>query len=137
MSGIGSSWAVRLAIVALILALAFVVRAAWEHLDLGVYSAVDASSVANAQEFSEDTTTGSSTGFEDDSTTAQEDQYSNSSGFGEDTTRETTTVVTEQYSGQDALLEAGGPSAGPVPLMPDGECPEELPVKNNDACYAG
>ena len=34
------------------------------------------------------------------------------------------------------LLEAGGPTAGPVPLMPDGGCPEEYPVERAGACYA-
>ena len=36
------------------------------------------------------------------------------------------------------LLKAGGPQEGPVPLMPDGGCPREYPVKKSDnACYAG
>jgi hypothetical protein len=33
------------------------------------------------------------------------------------------------------LLEAGGPVAGPVPLMPDGSCPAAYPVKQAAACY--
>ncbi|MGH3087434.1 MAG: hypothetical protein ACRDSJ_08970 [Rubrobacteraceae bacterium] len=33
------------------------------------------------------------------------------------------------------LLDAGGPSSGPVPLMPDGECPKEFPVKKGAACH--
>jgi len=33
------------------------------------------------------------------------------------------------------LLEAGGPKSGPFPLMPDGTCPEEFPVKRGGACY--
>ena len=33
------------------------------------------------------------------------------------------------------LMDAGGPSAGPVPLMPGGGCPEEYPVRRHDACY--
>jgi hypothetical protein len=33
------------------------------------------------------------------------------------------------------LLEAGGPSSGPVPLMPDGGCPREFPTKRDGACY--
>jgi hypothetical protein len=32
------------------------------------------------------------------------------------------------------LLDAGGPTNGPVPLMPDGECPVEFPVKHNGLC---
>jgi hypothetical protein len=33
------------------------------------------------------------------------------------------------------LFNAGGPSSGPVPLMPDGKCPAEYPLKQNGACY--
>jgi cytoskeletal protein RodZ len=34
-----------------------------------------------------------------------------------------------------SLMEAGGPTAGPVPLMPGGGCPEEYPVRRQGACY--
>ena len=33
------------------------------------------------------------------------------------------------------LFESGGPQSGPLPLMPDGGCPKEFPVKTNGACY--
>ena len=33
------------------------------------------------------------------------------------------------------LMNAGGPTAGPVPTMPGGGCPEEFPVKHHGACY--
>jgi hypothetical protein len=33
------------------------------------------------------------------------------------------------------LMDAGGPAAGPVPLMPGSGCPEEYPVRRHDACY--
>ena len=33
------------------------------------------------------------------------------------------------------LLDAEGPSHGPLPLMSDGSCPREFPVKRGDACY--
>jgi hypothetical protein len=39
-------------------------------------------------------------------------------------------------SGDDDLFKAGGPKSGPVPLMPDGGCPSEYPVKRDGACYA-
>jgi hypothetical protein len=29
-----------------------------------------------------------------------------------------------------------GPTIGPVPLMPDGSCPEEFPVEQNGLCYS-
>ncbi len=40
---------------------------------------------------------------------------------------------TDQYN--DDLFNAGGPTNGPVPLMPDGSCPSVYPVKQNGACY--
>jgi hypothetical protein len=33
------------------------------------------------------------------------------------------------------LFEAGGSTYGPVPLMPDGACPKEYPVKRSAGCY--
>jgi hypothetical protein len=33
------------------------------------------------------------------------------------------------------LFEAGGPSSGPVPLMPSGSCPREFPTMRDGACY--
>ncbi len=34
------------------------------------------------------------------------------------------------------LLKAGGPAAGPVPVMPGGVCPKEFPMENRDGCYS-
>jgi hypothetical protein len=34
------------------------------------------------------------------------------------------------------LMNAGGSSRGPVPPMPNGSCPQELPVKRDGTCYA-
>src|SRR5215213_2573201 len=34
-----------------------------------------------------------------------------------------------------SLLEAGGPSSGPVPLMPGGGCHREFPTMRYGACY--
>ncbi len=33
------------------------------------------------------------------------------------------------------LLEAGGPTSGPLPLMPDGGCPREFPKMSDGLCY--
>ncbi len=33
------------------------------------------------------------------------------------------------------LLYAGGPSSGPLPLMPEGGCPREFPAMRDGACY--
>jgi len=37
--------------------------------------------------------------------------------------------------GDRNLLDAGGPTSGPMPLMPDGDCPPEFPTKHNGGCY--
>ena len=37
--------------------------------------------------------------------------------------------------GNRNLLEAGGPTSGPLPLMPDGGCPREFPTMRDGACY--
>ena len=37
--------------------------------------------------------------------------------------------------GNGNLLEAGGPTSGPVPLMPDGGCPREFPKMREGLCY--
>jgi len=37
--------------------------------------------------------------------------------------------------GNGNLLEAGGPTSGPVPLMPDGGCPRGFPTKREGLCY--
>ncbi len=34
------------------------------------------------------------------------------------------------------LMNAGGSTTGPVPMMPNGSCPRELPVKRDGACYS-
>ena len=34
------------------------------------------------------------------------------------------------------LFESGGPTSGPLPLMPNGGCPREFPVQRGKACYA-
>ena len=36
---------------------------------------------------------------------------------------------------QNNLFNSGGPTNGPVPLMPDGGCPVEFPVQHNGLCY--
>ncbi|MGH3086199.1 MAG: hypothetical protein ACRDSJ_02625 [Rubrobacteraceae bacterium] len=127
MSGLGSSWAVRLAAIALVLACGFVVRAGWEHFGFGVYDGIESAGVADAREFAQ------SDQYDNDDTSAGS-QYNSVSGGQRETTERT--VVEEQYDNKGSLLEAGGPSEGPVPLMPDGECPAEFPVNEGSGCYA-
>jgi hypothetical protein len=48
--------------------------------------------------------------------------------------RQTSLPKTGQ-SNKSRLLEAGGPTSGPVPVIPGGGCPEEYPVERSGACY--
>lgn len=134
MLGLSSSWAVRFAVVAMVLALGFTARAGWEYFGFGLYSGMDSVSVANAQEFAQGD---EDTDIEDTDARAADDQYDTSSGF-DDTTKQDRTVVpaAEQYEDKDdALLQAGGSSQGPVPFMPDGSCPVEFPIEKAGACH--
>jgi hypothetical protein len=36
----------------------------------------------------------------------------------------------------DTLLKAGGPNKGPLPLMPDGSCPTEYPLRQSNSCFS-
>jgi hypothetical protein len=36
---------------------------------------------------------------------------------------------------RSGTFNSGGPTNGPVPLMPDGKCPVEFPVKHDRLCY--
>jgi hypothetical protein len=42
---------------------------------------------------------------------------------------------TPEPQGDRNLLNAGGPTNGPAPLMPDGTCPPEFPTKHKNLCY--
>jgi hypothetical protein len=54
---------------------------------------------------------------------ATEDQYSSA-------------AATDQYQqGVGSLFDSGGPTSGAVPLMPGGSCPAEFPTELNGACY--
>jgi hypothetical protein len=33
------------------------------------------------------------------------------------------------------LIRSGGPEFGPVPLMPDGGCMQEYPIRRKGECY--
>jgi hypothetical protein len=35
------------------------------------------------------------------------------------------------------LMNAGGPTSGPMPTMPNGSCPREFPTVRDEACYLG
>jgi hypothetical protein len=74
------------------------------------------------------------------------DDYDYSASTTNTTTNSTTTQSTISPSspspsskprpqGDRYLLNAGGPTNGPAPLMPDGTCPPEFPTKHKNLCY--
>ncbi len=64
-------------------------------------------------------------GEEDQYSSDEEDQYGSLATSGS----------IDEYTSK-TLLEAGGPTAGPVPPMPGGSCPEEFPVEKDVGCYS-
>lgn len=124
---------VKVALIGMILACGFTGRVAWAYLDIG--PGPKKIEYANAAESRESTVlvaqADTSTGSTDDIDVTQDDaadsQYDDESGAGQD-----------QYSelaSESDLLQAGGPLDGPVPPMPNGECPIEFPVENSEGCY--
>jgi hypothetical protein len=100
-------------VVVLVFTAGFTSRLTWEQL-------MDPSTPAVAQ----DTTAPSPTTTADRSNAAQ-DQYDDNAAQDQ----------YQQDTGKGQLMDAGGPSSGPVPLMPDGSCPAEFPVRQDEACY--
>jgi hypothetical protein len=109
--------------------------ATWELADL------EMSTMTNPARAQEDTSAYETTAAQE--TTAE-------TTVGDTTTPETTSSSAEQTTARDPrggsgtraqsqqrrpLMNAGGPTAGPVPLMPGGGCPEEYPVRRHGACY--
>jgi hypothetical protein len=143
--------ALRIFIAALVLASGFTLRATWEQL-------ADPSTPAIAQEDQYDC---ASFGSQESAQAELERDMSDPSNLDPDangiacadydygtgtTTTTTTTAAQDQYGGaatdqyqQDLgngdLFSSGGPSSGPVPLMPGGGCPPQFPTEQDGACY--
>jgi hypothetical protein len=100
-------------VVVLVFAAGFTARLTWEQL-------MDPSTPAVAQD-----TTSPSPGTTTDESNAAQDQYDDNAARDQ----------YQQDTGKGQLMDAGGSSSGPVPLMPDGGCPAEFPVKQGEACY--
>jgi hypothetical protein len=47
----------------------------------------------------------------------------------------TTSATASAQPEATEMLDSGGPTTGPVPVMPDGRCPTEFPVERDGACY--
>jgi hypothetical protein len=103
-----------LTVVVLVFVVGFTARLSWEAL-------VHPSTPAAAQ----DTTTTMSPSTAPPTTT--------SPSLGSTTSSASASAAQNQYRGN--LMGSGGPKNGPVPLMPDGSCPTEFPMKHNGACH--
>jgi hypothetical protein len=140
--------ALRMLVVALVLASGFTLRVAWEQLtdpttpafaQEDQYDCASFGSQESAQaEYDRDPSDPSNLDADDDGIACEDYDYGGGGG-------ETTTAAgggggaaRDQYqqdTGKGQLMDAGGPSDGPVPLMPDGGCPPEFPVGGNGVCY--
>ena len=58
-----------------------------------------------------------------------------SANFGSASPRPSVDRGSQLLNRNGSLLEAGGPTSGPVPLMPNGGCPREFPTMRDGACY--
>jgi hypothetical protein len=118
----------------LVIATPLMLWATWEFADLQMSTLTNP---ARAQETtSTEETTAEQTTFEatvEDTTTPE-----TTSGSAEQTTarnpRGESGMRTKSQQ-RRPLMNAGGPTTGPVPLMPGGGCPEEYPVRRHKACY--
>jgi hypothetical protein len=141
----------RIAIVALVLVAGFTLRLSWEQLtgpgtpalaQADQYDCPSFGSQESAQaELERDPSDPSNLDPDDDGQACEDYDY----GTGTDSSTVDDTASQDQYSGTAPttqpdqqpvdLFNAGGPTHGPVPLMPDGSCPAEFPAKQDGACY--
>jgi hypothetical protein len=141
--------ALRLFIVALVLASGFTLRVAWEELanptspavaQEDQYDCASFGSQESAQAELERNPSDPSNLDPDNDGQACED-YDYGAGGGASTASATSDqydvgAASDQYQqGTGSLFDAGGPTSGAVPLMPDGSCPAEFPTEQNGACY--
>jgi hypothetical protein len=136
----------------LVLASGFTLRVAREQLtdpttpafaQEDQYDCASFGSQASAQaEYDRDPSDPSNLDDDDDGIACEDYDYG--AGGGETTTytaapqQDDAGAAQDQYqrdTGNGDLMNAGGPSSGPVPVMPDGGCPREFPVERNGACY--
>ena len=153
--------ALRLLIVALVLASGFTLRVAWEELanpttpafaQEDQYDCASFGSQESAQaELERNPDDPSNLDPDSDGQACEDYEY----GVDDGTTTTTTTssasasaavvdqyssasasaAVVDQYQGVGGLFDSGGTTGGAVPLMPGGGCPAEFPTEIDGACY--
>ncbi len=161
-----ASLPIKVGIIVLILACGFTARVGWSYAvggdDTGVIE-VSRAANAEAREVESSTEDRISSAASEDDGASEPSEDGNSSGDVEispsgsaggssagsssrsasaNDQYEDETGAANQYddgSGNgdsDDLMDAGGPTSGPVPAMPDGGCPVEYPVPQTTGCYA-
>jgi hypothetical protein len=147
--------ALRLLIVALVLASGVTLRVAWEELanpttpafaQTDQYDCASFGSQESAQAELERNPDDPSNLDSDQDGQACED-YDYGVDGGGSTSSATASATVDQYSSAAAtdqyeqgvaaasLFDSGGPASGAVPLMPGGSCPAEFPTELDGACY--
>jgi hypothetical protein len=144
--------ALRLLIVALVLASGFTLRVGWEELANPTtpalaqddqYDCASFGSQDSAQaELERNPTDPSNLDPDSDGQACEDYDYgvSDSStataGATDDGSTSSASAGLSQYEQEvGALFDSGGSTDGAVPLMPDGSCPEEFPTQQDGACY--
>ncbi len=142
--------ALRMFIIALVLASGFTLRVAWEQLTDPVtpalaqtdqYDCASFGSQESAQaELERDLSDPNN--LDPDANGIACEEYDYGTGGGTTTTTNAAqdqygTAALDQYQqGLGNLFDSGGPTGGPAPPMPDGGCPPEFPIEQNGACYS-
>jgi hypothetical protein len=137
--------ALRLLIVALVLASGFTLRVAWEELadpttpayaQTDQYDCASFGSQESAQtELDRDPSDPSNLDPDDDGTACEDYDYGVGTGDDSAAQDQYDSAAGDQYLGTGDLFDSGGSNIGPVPLMPDGGCPSQFPAERNGACY--
>jgi hypothetical protein len=151
--------ALRLFIVALVLASGFTLRVAWEEManpttpayaQTDQYDCASFGSQESAQaELERNPDDPSNLDPDNDGQACEDYDYGVDGGTTSITTSTSTATATEdqyddsaaidQYSSVAAvdqyLFDSGGSAGGAVPLMPGGGCPAEFPTEIDGACY--
>ena len=119
----------RALVVGLVIATPFMLWTAWEFANLEMSTLTNparAQETTSTEETTAETTVEDTTTPETTSGSAEQTTASNPRGG---------SGVRAQSQQRRPLMNAGGPTMGPVPLMPGGGCPEEYPVLRHEACY--
>jgi len=96
---------------------------------------LDADGNGRACDDYDNTTTSNTQSSASPGSTSTDDSSMSSASPGSSSSSSPSPSSSSRSEGNRNLLDAGGPTSGPVPLMPDGTCPPEFPTKQENLCY--